>query len=337
MELSMITRVYRYSRRYCCLNAHYYYTAIIVAAFALTGCATPILSSLEASSNAFYQSRSVQYYALPKGIVDFELHKTKNGYFMATSVRYEPDPQHLYYVNYHNNISTTDKVVVQTDAKGLLVSVQGKSKDELPMLIAKFGELAQEVAKLSALRGDDTTRLLQVVLDPTNKASLAALNERLKAENADLKLEVLEPSQIAGMQCPQEVCNGGIKFRPALPYVFTLKLSNNIHDQAIITLPNEAPILAVDVKRAAFVEKDTQLTFESGMLTKVDISKPSEALGFIQIPIDIVKAIVGIPSALLDFKINVTQKETSLLEQQAAIIKAQQALIEAKKPPATSE
>jgi hypothetical protein len=26
------------------------------------------------------------------------LHKTKNGYFMATSVRYEPDPQHLYLI-----------------------------------------------------------------------------------------------------------------------------------------------------------------------------------------------------------------------------------------------
>ena len=334
----MTTLVYRYSRRFCCLNAHYCYTAIIIAAFAMAGCATPILSSLAATSGVDYQSKSMQYYALPKGFVDFELHQTSgNSYFMATSVRYEPDPQHLYYVNYHNNISTTDKVVAQTDVKGLLVSVQGKSKDEVPTIIAKLGELAQEVAKLSALRGDSTTLKMQVVLDPTNTASRDALNKRLNAVAPDLRLEVSEPSNIAGTECPQEVCNGGIKFRPALPYVLTLKLSDDIHDQAIITLPNKAPILAVDVKRAAFVEKDTQLTFESGMLTKVDINKPSEALGFIQIPIDIAKAIVGIPSALLDFKINVTQKETSLLQQQAAIIEAQQALIAAKTPPATSE
>ncbi|WP_422040134.1 hypothetical protein [Roseibium sp.] len=44
------------------------------------------------------------------------------------------------------------------------------------------------------------------------------------------------------------------------------------------------------------MKKVTDLTFEDGVLTKADITKPSEILGCISIPATILKAIVGFPS-----------------------------------------
>ena len=149
--------------------------------------------------------------------------------------------------------------------------------------------------------------------------------------------------QYSGTDTPNSATCTGICFRPELHYelVFYDSLSTeikNILGIYSLTMPNAAPVISLDVTRAAFVEKDTVLEFKHGLLKKVTITKPSETKAFAKIPIDIGKEILSIPAELIQLKINInTQKgteasgETALLKNQILLIEEKLKLSEAQK------
>ena len=98
----------------------------------------------------------------------------------------------------------------------------------------------------------------------------------------------------------------------------------------LVFLPNGAPILALDVSRAAFVKKVTKVTFEDGILTELYVNKPSEVLAFLEIPFYLVQSIVALPTELIQVKIKYSTSQTSLYEQQLKELQALKALQEEK-------
>ena len=106
-----------------------------------------------------------------------------------------------------------------------------------------------------------------------------------------------------------------------------------------VFLPNGAPILALDVTRAAFVKKVTRVTFEDGILTELYVNKPSEVLAFLEIPFYLVQSIVALPTELIQVKIGYSDKRTLLLQKQLEELQAWKALQEEKqkKPNVTSQ
>src|SRR3546814_1557053 len=85
----------------------------------------------------------------------------------------------------------------------------------------------------------------------------------------------------------------------------------------------------ITVTRAAFDEKTTTIDFEEGTLKQVDISKTSEVLEIVSLPVEILKAIVAIPAELIQLKIDTTNQEKNLIDAQKAHIETQLKLIEA--------
>src|SRR3546814_7951437 len=79
----------------------------------------------------------------------------------------------------------------------------------------------------------------------------------------------------------------------------------------MLLLPTKAKLVAIPVKRAAVVENTTTIDFEEGTLKQVDISKPSEVLEIVSLPVEILKAIVAIPAELIQLKIDTTNQERS--------------------------
>lgn len=98
--------------------------------------------------------------------------------------------------------------------------------------------------------------------------------------------------------------------------------------QETVYLPNGAPILSLDVTRAAFVTKKTKLTFADGVLTGVDLEKPSEILAGLEIPIHLIKTIVSLPSDIIQLKINYSSQEKAWLDQQFQEMKARDAIVD---------
>ena len=121
----------------------------------------------------------------------------------------------------------------------------------------------------------------------------------------------------------------GIYYRPLLPY--ELSIINEkfaIYYQETISLPNEAPILAVDLTRGPFITKKMTLTFKNGILTQMKVDKPSEVLAAMNIPLDIVKAVVALPTELIQFKMNYSSENKKLYDALLQEIQAKDALID---------
>jgi hypothetical protein len=98
----------------------------------------------------------------------------------------------------------------------------------------------------------------------------------------------------------------------------------------IIFVPSKnGPDLSMDITRAPFVTKATTLTFSDGILTNAVISKPSEVLAGLDIPLEVIKAIVALPTELIQFKINQTTVQTQAIEETVKEIQAKENLLKA--------
>lgn len=139
---------------------------------------------------------------------------------------------------------------------------------------------------------------------------------------------------LASVAAPEK-CSTGICYRTrgAVFYRLSHKHSAVAGTFGMLNAPQIGPIGVIDFKRRAFVETSVRAEFSKGMLTTVKYSDPSELLGLIGIPVNIVETIVGIPSKLveteqgqLDAQKAVLEAQTSILDQRLKLLEAQEAL-----------
>jgi hypothetical protein len=113
----------------------------------------------------------------------------------------------------------------------------------------------------------------------------------------------------------QTVCNGAV-------------LGTIINDRTAL-VPMSNALARIDVDRTQWVKHEVTANFDKGRLTKVEVKKPSEAAAFASIPADVLKAIVGIPAELVQFKIDTSGKDKALAEALQKQLEAEQAYIKA--------
>jgi hypothetical protein len=85
----------------------------------------------------------------------------------------------------------------------------------------------------------------------------------------------------------------GIYFRRGIPRTVHVVLRGKHIETKQMLFANEAPVYRVDVKRSAFVRRETVIAFADGELTSVQVKKDSEALAVATLPVAIVNAYVG--------------------------------------------
>ena len=310
------------------------------------------------------------YYVLPRGLITLSLvldNATSAYVLTAETAKYVPDPDHYYRLDAAFSKFADDEITIQVSGDGFVSSISTKTKDQSVEIAKKLVELATVVEEQRALASPigRTERIAaKFNLDANNLRVLAqrtldlSINEerdefqnavRSQPGLAGATLEVLhadlsersfsnqnwkEVAPRAWKDVPNgkssSRCSASICFRPLIPYRISLLNQGATIARTMAILPNDAPLVPLEINRVRFVEATANYTFdEHGVLTKTDIKKPSEALGFITIPVDVAKAIIAIPAAVLDFKITNIQKETALAQQQKALLEAQQQLIDA--------
>ncbi|MEM7387501.1 MAG: hypothetical protein AAF514_21395 [Verrucomicrobiota bacterium] len=111
-----------------------------------------------------------------------------------------------------------------------------------------------------------------------------------------------------------------IYYRSGLPYI--VEISNgekNVALNHLIMMPDESPIEELSLRRGAFVKVAYTLDFENGMPSSIQASRPSEILGIVSLPIEILKSI----SSVLPYQRNFDSFNTA-----AALIRAQTTLLQ---------
>lgn len=340
----------------------------VISILIFTGCSAVIQSKKEPANNTtgiFYSLPKgiVQLKFMP-------LNSREKQPLLQVMTKYVPDPERHFNLYYNRNIAYDDNISISVSREGLLKSIEVTTEDKTKDVVVTVVEIAKEIAKFfiafpgGDLREVDASRVkyFDIAFDPRDfivdakgepRSQITETGENLKDYGIE-KLRVIrmfDSSKVKMADAGAEDSHNGIFYKPLLPYKLSfdhclpvtvagtakeakqtaepLKYVN--HYDLIIYLPNEAPIVAVDVERAFFVKKVTKLTFADGVLESIQVSKPSELLASAHIPLDIVKSITSIPSEIIQLKIDYSSKNEKLYEAQKKEIDAKNALIETMK------
>lgn len=295
-------------------------------------------------------------YALPKGLVFVKLLKHKavpNIYGLQfDNVSYVSDNDFQYTINYVSSafssdiVKITKKIDTSNNDAGLLEKVEFTSDEQSGQVLLKIVELGAEVAKVpfvpfatvgtvrAANEDDFDTVMYEGFFDPFSSSDLGRINEILNAfvEEGRIAIEIEIPGKGRGLDQVADVreCKWSICFRHPIAANLLLKSEGREFRRVSIVLPDKSVIGGIDIDRTALVNKEMTIEFESGMLKSVSVTKPSEALAGIQIPVNIVKTIVSIPGEILQLKIDTTKDSKALHEARLNELKAREELLEFK-------
>jgi hypothetical protein len=292
----------------------------------MLGCARGLVNTNRSSDLS-----NQMVYALPKGYIkvvwDTETIKVET--------IYEPDEQHYYLLKYTTNIGFDDDITMAVNEKGLLSSIDVTTTSKIPDIVKKVGEIAVSALEIAVMRGQISEKPFELIIDPEEIPEYPKKpNEKSRKtygwEKYITSISLEHPkaisflyesaSQSASEHPPDE--NRCICYRPALPFKLRL-LVGEVYIERVVYLPNYSKLITFDITRPAFVQQIQNLTFTDGLLTQVRLKKDSELLAFLGIPADLVKTAAGLPLALMEFKTQNVQGETSLLQAQTALIQAQ--------------
>jgi hypothetical protein len=85
----------------------------------------------------------------------------------------------------------------------------------------------------------------------------------------------------------------------------------------MVMAPNKGRVYAVDVNRGALITKKTDLTIVDGMLTKIDVNKPSSLIGALNVPIEIIKLPLSIVNEVLTIRLQKIGYERDITKAQS--------------------
>ena len=313
--------------------------AAAVVVLLMTGC-TVIQSTLVSTTGD--PKPGVIGYFLPKASVRLqafcdESNKMRLKYIDTV---FYPDPGHFYLLEHKSTVTSEDNIVLALTSSGLLKTVNVTTKEETGNIIITLAKAAATIVTpipvpKFAPEGPKEKPFYNAEFDPTDEAEVSKCNEALKKLTCNKGLNVeIDPRpqpqpKTTDLSTPP-ISARGVFFRPLLPYKLTLTDAVSRTEMTVL-VPNKAPVLSIDISRAMFVTKVYEIEFDNGILTRVTIKKPSEALAAASIPIEIAKAIVAIPAELIQLKINTASGEKALLESEKARLEVEKELWKLKK------
>jgi hypothetical protein len=313
------------------------YLCLFLTLTMVSGCS--VITSKKLSINQPSAVTTAAYYFLPKARIHIQVleGKGKDGkekralQYVETIII--PDESELLLLNYNQSALSNDSLTIQLTAEGLLKKVETTVEDKSGEVIVKLAEVGKEVAKAAmyvSSVGESPSVIRDFIISPSDFSKINTEILNIMPEKFQVDLRPIVPLSSSDKGGKDKI-SLGVCFRPLIPYRLTFREGNTVIEERVLLLPDGAPKICMPIERSAFVKKVTNLTFEKGILTEIHIEKPSEALGFMDIPVSIAKAIASVPAELIQLKINYSNKEKDLADARKAELKAKEALLESLK------
>ena len=287
------------------------FTLLASILFILAGCNTNSVQSYYLES----EQQNVNYlaYSLPKTLIKFNIsgdNTKKSAKVSPASVEFVSDPQAKYRLSFNYRATSDDEFNVEIGKDGLLNSAKVVNEDKTPEIISGVVSLAGDLAGIRSGGPAIPSYSVDLAFDPHDPkqvvyAQKLALSHGFRIVLKDIEGQFLyannniNPSSSLALQ--DEIrfvaaqCNDSLCFRTLKPII--LEVSNkgsNLISRQILEVADITRVNSFNIQRSACVKRTNDLTFTDGVLTKVKVIKPSEILGCMSIPADIVKAIIGL-------------------------------------------
>jgi hypothetical protein len=267
------------------------------------------------------------------------------------------DPRLPLCLDYLNAPTADDKLVIDRTADGLLKKIfanaEDKSLEIATAVIDVFRLGAVAGGARSATTQTDGTNFFaaKFEMDPFDVPEAAAINESLKDMGYCVYVDgyTFDPKHLT----PEGYCRNpraaivagaprapvididavmsesrrGVLYRPNMPQRVVVmrnldppKARWRLQQTLAIEMPNAAPIFSIGVDRSFFTTRSTTLTFDSGVLKDVQLTKGSELNSAVEVPLRVAQAIVSIPTQIVQVRINRTNNEEALIAAQAKLL-----------------
>lgn len=294
------------------------------------------------------------FYHLPQGALrikgDYADTKQPEGDFIITiTSSITPDPRTRYYLEAGTNVIYDDDFKLHVNGRGLLETVNVSAEDKTAAIIGDVAGIAASVLKFSrGMSPSDHARAkamekppLRLPFDYTFLPDEADTIKRLLHDKG-FDLEVFASVPVGatagdfafrsedGGEAGKRVATRdvekapGVVFRPLSPYrivVTDTPYANQlgrsaaiIRAGATVMIPDNKKKLLLRLGRTPFIKRTDNLVFVDGVLTKFEGTRPSPIVGVLQIPKNILTAIVPLPLEIRQTQINNINAERELEE-----------------------
>jgi len=268
-------------------------------------------------------------YCLPKGMVNLSLSTQGNELFLQVhGIQYVPDPDHYYYFQYRPSAGSEDDIVVKYSSKGFLSQLHTQIDDQTDDIISSIADAIEALANPTGgkqglpkvtktkARGVESKTIFSGIIDPFAIDDIEMINKQLKEgvnPNLEFKVEVLGNQEKEGFT-GKESDRSGIFCKPrALVEIGVF--GGGGKETEIVELPHPTLLEFIEIPTARFVKTEFEITFsQEGYPTYIHINKPSTALAIAQAPIALIRAIVAIPSTVLQLRINLNNMKAQQIK-----------------------
>lgn len=297
---------------------------VLLVPILVTGCAV-YETRIETEPQRLVKENMRQYF-LPKAIISVTASRSVTDGIatdtITSAVRMVADnnPTQNFYLKTNHNFLYDDQNLIETDDEGLLKSLSATSTFKGPEILEKAGEVAGYALKMAvAATATESERCIaakspltiEVLFDPYSKDSIQKAKDILQEKCFTLIATAFEKklsgTDISGLIGKDK----GIlyRLRTSFPYsVASITTPDVIQFNA--SIPDIDKIAIFNYDRGVFVSRKITLDFNNGLLTKTDVSSPSELYGFMQLLLAPVKgvseAIIGQFGAASDLAKNET-------------------------------
>ncbi len=340
---------------------------VAVAALTVAGCvSTPIVGS----QTGLVPPSGIAY-SLPKALLDVTLSDAGGELKLTVGApEYIADQRYTYLLQYKPDSFASDTVEITVDPKTTLLqtintTAEDKTADTI-IELAKAAALAARSALLAQAAEAPEVVILEQKIDPDDEENVKTLVTRMNTAGASHANQMLaklscpvadktnqaqcdsyrklsSPAQISfsikpiGQPTPAVSavpdCSLGVCYRVLVPYRIDFAFNDGAYAYStVVNLPNNGQPVVWPLDRTPFVKRVNNAEFENGMLKKVHVEKPSEAVEVASLPVKVVAAIFDSITNLVQFKINLSDKEKALAESQKTLLEAQRTLENARNP-----
>jgi hypothetical protein len=272
------------------------------------------------------------------------------------------DRRQAFCLDYLSSATSIDAVTVKRNERGLLVSITSAVEDRTPQIAATLVQTAENFAiaasRTGSTAGAPPPDQLTIQFDPFVWEDLIMANEALRrfdfclyVEGYSFSTEGLDPEQVrkaasgwcatsprrepryeprvyafANLPVDPEVMRQGVLYRPLATHKVVLLHKREgrweLYQTKRYDMPNASPVLSIGVERALFTKRSTAIYFDQGSLSDVAVEKGSELESFVTIPLAVAKAVVDVPSQILQIRLADTQSHAALIQAQGNLLNA---------------
>ncbi|MEZ5958602.1 MAG: hypothetical protein R3C27_15475 [Hyphomonadaceae bacterium] len=122
------------------------------------------------------------------------------------------------------------------------------------------------------------------------------------------------PPSREGRQGLASDCRRSICYRAPAPYALSLRVGAHTDISEIVSFPNEAPVIGLDIPAGVFADANARVELFQGMPARYVVDRENELVAITLLPMDVLKAGFSAVSEVLQLRVNYNTARINMIQ-----------------------